>query len=329
MVSLSSEFFPDANRAHAMHRAMNDALASSLEHLDSALTAGGLEEASELSNPVSALKSGALFHAQSFVDYYILANAALANEMATVSDAISALQSPRQLPESLEILPYLGPTGDRLSELFSTQVEIDYYGVEPTTSDRAQEFAEQIQDALHWLERVHPPLRAEFDALVRTILVAQDDRGPGERSFGGGSIFSMPGLLFINANRHPNRLELMETLVHESSHSLQFGFCVDTSLTLNDPEATYASPLRQDPRPMEGVYHATFVSARMSFAMDLAAKCDALTAEERAEAQSLADQDAESFYEGMSVITADAELSPIGKALIENAQTYMDGRKAA
>ena len=80
---------------------------------------------------------------------------------------------------------------------------------------------------------------------------------------------------------------------------------------------------------MEGVYHATFVSARMSFAMDLAAKCVALTEEERAEAKSLADQDAESFYEGMSVINADAELSPIGKELIENAQAYMDGRKAA
>lgn len=32
---------------------------------------------------------------------------------------------------------------------------------------------------------------------------------------------------------------------------------------LNSPEELFPSPLRMDPRPMDGIYHATFVTTRM------------------------------------------------------------------
>ena len=62
-------------------------------------------------------------------------------------------------------------------------------------------------------------------------------------------------------------LSLLETLAHEAAHSLLFGIQISGPLVLNPDDARFASPLRVDLRPMDGVYHATFVSARMHFAM--------------------------------------------------------------
>ena len=56
-------------------------------------------------------------------------------------------------------------------------------------------------------------------------------------------------------------------LIHEYSHNLLFGIARNEPLVFNDPEERDESPLRQDLRPMDGIYHALFVSAREALAM--------------------------------------------------------------
>ncbi len=57
----------------------------------------------------------------------------------------------------------------------------------------------------------------------------------------------------------------MAALLHETAHQLLFGLSLDQPVVENDVEERYASPLRPDPRPMDGIFHATFVCARMRY----------------------------------------------------------------
>lgn len=56
----------------------------------------------------------------------------------------------------------------------------------------------------------------------------------------------------------------VEHIVHEASHIHLNCLMVVDSLILNSPDDRFVSPLRADPRPMVGILHATFVSARIS-----------------------------------------------------------------
>lgn len=55
----------------------------------------------------------------------------------------------------------------------------------------------------------------------------------------------------------------IEQLVHETAHLHLDQIMEFDPLVLNDPSHRYSSPIRKDPRPMRGVYHATFVLARL------------------------------------------------------------------
>jgi hypothetical protein len=58
---------------------------------------------------------------------------------------------------------------------------------------------------------------------------------------------------------------MVQMLAHESSHNLLFGFSADESLVENSPEELFPSPLRMDPRPMDGICHATLAGKVCAF----------------------------------------------------------------
>ncbi len=75
---------------------------------------------------------------------------------------------------------------------------------------------------------------------------------------------------------------MVESLAHETAHALLFGLPLGADLTTNDPGERYALPLRLDPRPIEGIVHATYVLARMIYALDQISGSVRLGADERA-----------------------------------------------
>jgi HEXXH motif-containing protein len=163
----------------------------------------------------------------------------------------------------------------------------------------------------------------ELEELVSTVLLATTD-GFGE-TFGGASAFAAWGAILVNpaANGTPRQLAL--TLIHESSHLKLFHAYLDDEIVLNDPGATYASPLRGEARPMNGVYHAAFVLARMIlFSTDLLASGLADTTFGDGEAARLIDdlpRWIEAFDAAHSVIMAHGVLTPRGDAIIAEAAT--------
>ena len=118
--------------------------------------------------------------------------------------------------------------------------------------------------------------------------------------------------------------ERVEVIAHESAHSLLFGFCTDEPLVENRGDELYTSPLRPDPRPMDGIYHATFVSARMHLAMSRLAESGMLDQESRDAAIRAAASDAANFEAGYAVVRDHGRLTRTGRALMDSARAYMD-----
>ena len=85
--------------------------------------------------------------------------------------------------------------------------------------------------------------------------------------------------------------------------------------------------LRADPRPMDGIYHATFVSARMHWAMTHLIRTGLLSSEEVEQARAAARLDAENFHSGYGVVAEHGRLTNIGKALMAGAKAYMDSQR--
>jgi hypothetical protein len=161
-----------------------------------------------------------------------------------------------------------------------------------------------------------PDWDQELRALVRLILLAE----AAQARFAGASTFSAWGAFLISPRAHKDDLALALSLIHESAHLKLFCAYLDDEIVLNDPDETYSSPLRREPRPMNGIYHAAFVLARMvQFLHDLdrSGQTEQVVGPEAARhlqghlRKSMTDFDA-----AMDVITRHAQLTARGHAII-------------
>ena len=76
---------------------------------------------------------------------------------------------------------------------------------------------------------------------------------------------------------------------------------------------------------MDGIYHATFVSARMHWAMTRLARDADLSAQDRERALAAAAADAVNFASGHGVVAEHGQLTALGEGLMAGAKAYMDG----
>jgi hypothetical protein len=79
--------------------------------------------------------------------------------------------------------------------------------------------------------------------------------------FDGASTFYLWGAVFTTIEGK-SPVDLAQTLAHETGHLLLFGSMLGRPLVENEDDERYDSPLRRDPRPMEGVVHAAYVMDR-------------------------------------------------------------------
>ena len=192
------------------------------------------------------------------------------------------------------------------------------------TEDEFAGTSKRVSDAVDLLEAGAPALAGELRTLVHEIVLV--DR-PGERPFGASS-FQLWGALFLKPRRQASRVEIAEQLAHECAHALLFGFGMGRPLVENDPEELYPSPLRSDPRPMEGVVHATFVIARMHYTVTRLLQSGLLTKEETEEARDLISRNARGYADGFAVVERDARWTEAGGAALQSAQLYMSAQTA-
>ncbi len=126
-------------------------------------------------------------------------------------------------------------------------------------------FSDHVMTSFDLIETVDPHLARELRCLIMQVVGASPSHQAGVQSFGSVSSFMLWGLVVFNVERYRTVLDIIPALVHEAAHLLLFAHSIDEPLVTNPIDALYSSPLRNDPRPMDGVFHATFVAARMHY----------------------------------------------------------------
>ncbi|MEN9060079.1 aKG-HExxH-type peptide beta-hydroxylase [Ponticoccus litoralis] len=262
-----------------------------------------------------------------FAAHDAILNAALSQDEPGFERAcLLFLQLPDQAPKAG--LRVLGLSDDALSPAASEVLRRAYRDDSGLTDDLVAPGSGQTDQAKAMINRAReimqefaPDWAREFDLLVSQIYLATN-RDPKKSGFGGATVFAAFGSILMNADKIDDLPATLMTLVHESSHAKLFLHHLDDPVILNDDCELYSSPLRSTPRPMEGIFHAAWVSARMV----QAARCIIDSGYCGAEADELHRQSSQAatvYHDCATEIQRHARLTPLGQQLFDDAQRAM------
>jgi HEXXH motif-containing protein len=163
--------------------------------------------------------------------------------------------------------------------------------------------------------------------VVQEIVLARS--GDAHRmDFGGVSSFAAWGAICINQAAHGHWVAYMKTIAHESAHLLLFAIARNEPLVLNDLAERHGSPLRDDARPLDGIFHAAFVSAREALALDACLTRHEAQSASDASAVDLLEQALEdsvfAFWDCCDQLESHARLSDLGEAILKDCQRFME-----
>lgn len=174
---------------------------------------------------------------------------------------------------------------------------------------------ELIHKSLSILMKVDHNLYEEVEHLIKNYIIVDSNR------ILYGSSFNLFGLIILKAfEKEQTIVDVIDIVVHEAAHHHIFALSVFDPLVLNSPEELFKSPFRKDPRPMMGIYHATFVLARVMYMFSKILKSekevqiDPLTIQNKIIDYHLR------FKSSLEIIEGHAQLTELGRNLIDSTQ---------
>jgi HEXXH motif-containing protein len=309
---------------------MHTGLAGSLEHICEQSRGVVAFDPAAMGRLCEQLRAGARFPPSTFALYYELVPALEDEEHETAQALFAELAGERPADSAISVHPLgEGPRAGH-ADRYRRRMDIDpSAALELSTPAPAisTEFEARFWDAMKMLERTVPELAGEIRAIVSELVMVVPGEGASQE-FDGGSSYMLWGALFLNAGLPRSDIEMIEVLAHESAHSLLFGLCTEEALVDNRDDELYPSPLRQDPRPMDGIFHATFVSARMDWVLTRLLELEILDREPAAGALRARDRDRANFEDGYRVVAEHGKLTETGRAVMAGARRYMDSDAA-
>jgi len=192
----------------------------------------------------------------------------------------------------------------------------------PPTTDAFDACKLEISQALGLASKWLPDLAEEMNALVAQFILVGNHPQATVR-FDGGSSYMLWGALFVNAEQRRSSVAMLELLAHETAHLLLYAAASQEPLTTNPEDERYSSPLREDLRPMDGIYHATWVSARMAWAMYHLSQHPEISPPAANEARQALEADIRHFKEGHSVVERHGQLTQTGRRLMNDAASWI------
>ncbi len=225
-----------------------------------------------------------------------------------------------------QIIPLGDPAKDPFAERYARILNADplvEFEIFPPSAEAMNSCRAQIHDALALLDAGDPALAGEIRALLRQIILGAGSKEPKAMTFDGASSFMLWGAIIINADRRDGAIEMTQMLAHESAHNLLFGFSADEALVENAPDELFSSPLRKDPRPMDGIYHATFVTARMYRVVHQLIESGVLDAASKEKAEKDLAENSRLFKQGIETVWKFGKLTPLGESVMRGASDYM------
>jgi HEXXH motif-containing protein len=215
-----------------------------------------------------------------------------------------------------------GPRPVRLFGRFADLEEANRLDLIAPTPELVAGIRPPIDQALGLIRRNDPAMDEEFRALIKDLLLVS--QAP-EHLFTTAAVscFQNWGGLLFNPAVQRDVLDIVELIAHECTHLLLFALALDEPLLTNPPGQMYFSPLRGTPRTMDGVYHATIVSARVARALLHQAQSPDATTEYRDVALSRARRSVDLFEDGVAIILSDDALTPLGRDVLDSASAAM------
>ena len=219
-------------------------------------------------------------------------------------------------------------TDARRIRRFMGSPETGASGVRKPRKTQANAFATQLDEAFNWIEENVPDMYGEVRALIREVTLVGPE-GRNHTAFEGGTCFRLWGALVLNAERDVSVPDLITTLAHESGHAALFGFCQDEMLVENPDSELHWSPIRQEKRPLEGIFHAAFVSARMVWVIQRMLESEDFDIEARLAVASDLEQATNVYQESAEIIRSVGKLTQTGSAILASTEAFMSSRPDA
>lgn len=133
-----------------------------------------------------------------------------------------------------------------------------YETINPVFQSQLDEHRTEVTGALSLLDESEPQHLSSIKAMVNEVKLF-------DGSVRGFTEMEMLGDIFIRISHPTNnpKLYYLEHLVHEAAHVQLFSLQNYDPLILNDSNELFVAPIRVQQRPMQGIFHACFVLARM------------------------------------------------------------------
>jgi len=321
---------PSAERAAALDRRMRARLETSLRYLVSEVSGPLAIDPSLLEGFYERLRKGPV-PPIAFGAYFELVLALESGDLDVARQLLLEIAAAPSHAGGPIVLDLADPASDRASGRYRRLIDTDPsepFEVLPPPPELSLACRQQIAEAFALLERGDRELAAEIRGLLREIVLAVGPISPGTMTFDGASSFMLWGAIVLNPRMHQSALDVAQALVHESGHNLLFGLCADGSLVENDDEPRYASPLRQDLRPMDGIVHATFVTARMHRSLVRLRASEVFSGDEDTQAGRLLADHRRNFAMGWEIVDRDARLTERGRTIMADARRHMEASDA-
>lgn len=274
----------------------------------------------QLQKVIDHLVAGSPLEPSGYAAYFGLIKAVDAGRYRAVSPLLATIiSSPRPKTAAITVRMLsandFGRRGLREAKQHFTSATLISSQLRPISGNAVQRTRRAIEAALDFVRETAPRSWATLSEITCEIIAAHGV-ARGSMTFDGCSSLERFGSILVNMNRLRSPLVLAETLVHESAHSLLFALSCHDHRVLNPATELHQSPLRIDPRPLDGIYHAVFVLARMhNFLVEVALGPNTAPAI-RDEALGLVHARQANFFDGYAVLARYAELTPIGRELL-------------
>jgi hypothetical protein len=307
--------------------AVRRSTAESLSLLNNAIGAQRPDLIASLQRWIAKLNAGSV-RSVLFALYSDLVEAIFSDDEPAFQSAITALaEIDAEAPNNMRAITLAdADLGPGMAARFRHHLDDDPttpLSVDPISREELRMATDCLTSTWNLLDVAAPELSREIRTLVRDVIFVASEPGAGGLAFHGASTFYLWGSLFLNARMHPDRVSMAEGLAHESAHSLLLGYSFGAPLVDNDVSERFTSPLREDPRPMDGIVHATYVLARMHYCIERLLASQALNATERDRLEEAKVRRKSEYLQGLEVVSAHARFNAIGQSLFAGAQTYM------
>ena len=254
-----------------------------------------------------------------------------ANAELKVAQTFDAVLRSAERPAAEGLVAFLSPGidegwWDHFCLLFDTDPKRPF---KPRTCG-AEQFticSQEIDEAFALMQRADPIFYDEVRQLLRVIVLGAPESANLDHVFNGASTFFLWGATLLNADLRRTTVSLIDLLVHESSHVLLFGIAADRTLMHNSGEERYSSPLRADPRPIDGIFHACFVATRVHLALSRLLESGVLTAEQAEQALLRRDHNGNAARVSLGVLDKHARLTELGEDVLHTIRCYLEGSK--